>query len=91
MQYIEVNWIHSNPEYPTMLYSELDDSRMETRKIEIWTDGKIGFSDSSESTASTKLGEAVVPPISEISKDPQFQPIEISKEEFEEVWAKRKV
>lgn len=74
-----------------MLYSELDDSRMETRKIEIWTDGKIGFSDSSESTASTKLGEAVVPPISEISKDPQFQPIEISKEEFEEVWAKRKV
>ncbi|MEI6238687.1 MAG: hypothetical protein WCP15_04105, partial [bacterium] len=89
MQYIKVNWIHSNPEDPTTLYSELDESRMEIRKIEIWSNGRIGSSNFSESTNSTKLGKASVPIISEIEKDSQFQPFEISKDEFEEVWSKR--
>ncbi|MCX6716445.1 MAG: hypothetical protein NTV72_00790 [Candidatus Taylorbacteria bacterium] len=89
MQYIKVNWIHSDPEYPIMIYSELSDSRIETRKVEIWSNGKIGFSDLSESTNTTKFSEDAVPSIPEISKDSQFQPAEISKNEFEIIWSKR--
>lgn len=89
-QYFKCKWIHSNPEDPTLLYSELDDTRMETRKIEIWSDNQIGFADQREHSAKTELGKVAVPELSDIAKDPQFQPIKISKNEFEEVWAKRK-
>ncbi len=41
-------------------------------------------------SGSTRLGEEPIPPLSEIASDPQFEPIEITKEEFEEIWNNRK-
>ena len=89
-QYFKCKWIHSHPEDPILLYSELDSSRMEIRKIEIWSDNRIGYADQKEQSNETELGLVAVPELSKIAKDPQFQPVEISKSEFEEVWAKRK-
>ena len=63
---------------------------MEIRKIEIWSDGRVGYADQKEHSNETELGIVAVPELSEIAKDSQFQPIEISMNEFEEVWAKRK-
>jgi len=34
------------------------------------------------------LSEKPIPPISEIASDPQFEPREITKEDFEEVWSR---
>jgi hypothetical protein len=89
MTYIRVKWVHSNPRYPVLLYSELDSARWEVRKVEVFVDGRRGFACKEESAGGTGLGKEPVPPLAEITADPQFEPSEITKEEFEEVWAKR--
>ncbi len=43
MKYIKVKWLHSHPDEPVLLYSELDKDRWETRKVEVFADGRIGF------------------------------------------------
>jgi hypothetical protein len=91
MQYIKVKWIHSHADYPVLLYSELDKDRHECRKVEFYADGRIGFASTTETThlTSISLGVAPVPTLDEIAADAQFQPVEITKNEFEEVWLKR--
>ena len=89
MNYIKVKWNHSLPGEPVWLYSELDAERWETRKVEVFADGSRGYASATESGGETRLGEAPIPPLIKISYDPQFEPVEITKEEFEEVWSKR--
>jgi hypothetical protein len=90
MTYIKVKWIHSNSNEPILLYSEIDEERMEQRKVEIFADGRYDYASSSESAGSTRLGEVPIPALSEIASDPQFEPVKIPKQEFEEVWEKRR-
>ena len=87
MKYIRVQWKHQNPAYPTTLYSELDGAGWEIRKIELFMDGRIGRADRSEATGGTRLSIEPLPPLAEIGADPQFEPHEIPREEFEKVWA----
>ncbi len=89
MTYIRVAWIHEHPEEPVILYSELDADRWEVRKVEVFRTGRCGYADSKESSGGTGLGEVPVPELSEIARDPQFEPVEITRDEFEEVWARR--
>jgi hypothetical protein len=91
MKYIKVRWIHAFPDEPVALYSELDESRRETRKVEIFADGRAGFASVSESTPSTRtmLSTEPFPQLDEIAADPQFQPAEIDKAEFDKVWLNR--
>ncbi|MDR3577980.1 MAG: hypothetical protein P4L50_29295 [Anaerolineaceae bacterium] len=90
MIYIFVKWIHNFIDEPVFLYSELDEARFEIRKVEIFQDGKKSYASKSEETETTWLGIEPVPNISEIAKDPEFEPEEISQEEFERVWSDRK-
>ena len=90
MSYIKVTWDHRLPDEPVILYSELDHERLETRKVEIFADGSYGYASATESGGGTRLGEAPIPPLMTIARDEQFDPVEITKEEFEEVWSKRK-
>ncbi|HTR42342.1 MAG TPA: non-canonical purine NTP pyrophosphatase [Pseudomonadales bacterium] len=89
--YICVKWIHSFPDEPVWLYSEIDADRREIRKVEIFADGRYGYASIIESGGETRLGELPVPPLIEIANDPQFEPVEITKEKFEEVWQRRKL
>jgi hypothetical protein len=89
MEYIFVKWLHNDPEYPVLLYSELDERRFETRKVEIFLDGTKGYASEFEECR-TDLGYVPVPTLSEIAEDPQFEPFEITREEFEKVWFQRK-
>jgi hypothetical protein len=91
MEFIKVGWLHSHPDEPILLYSELDKDRWETRKVEVFADGRIGFASETEATpvTKTKLSLEPLPTLDEIALDPQFQPVEISKEEFEKVWSAR--
>jgi len=89
MNYIKVQWIHSNPDEPILLYSELDENRWESRKVEVYADGHCSYANHGESTGSTWLGEVPVPTLAEIAADSQFQPVAITKDDFEEVWAQR--
>ena len=86
MKYIKVSWRHVHAEEPVLLYSELDDLHWETRKVEIFRNGKIGYASRTASSGFTGLGLAPIPPISVIASDPEFEPTEITKEEFEEMW-----
>ncbi len=85
--YVKVRWIHSFPDAPILMYSELDLDRYEVRKVEVFADGRLCFASPTGSSGSTQLGEIPVPPLAEIAEDPQFQPAEIQKEEFERSWA----
>jgi hypothetical protein len=73
-----------------LLYSELDDDRWEIRKVEIFADGTCGWAGSNEANGPTRLGEAPVPSVAKIAADPEFDPVEIERGEFEEVWARRR-
>jgi len=90
MKYIKVEWKHKDSDYPVAIYSELDEGSWEVRKVEVFPDGRYGYASGTESAGSTALGETPIPPLSEIASDPQFRPIEIAKQEFEEVWSKRR-
>jgi hypothetical protein len=89
MNYIKVEWKHSFSDEPVWLYSELDDNHWETRKVEVFADGRCGYASATESSGTTRLSTEPIPSLIEISYDPQFEPVEITKSEFEEVWLKR--
>ena len=86
MQYMKVLWKHAHPNEPVTLYSELDDARRETRKVEVFRDGQLGYAGVSTSKGSTALGIVPIPPISQIALDPEFEPSKITRDEFEQIW-----
>ena len=88
MNYIKVKWVHSFRDEPVFLYSELDEGRWEIRKVEVFSDGRMGYADSRRTSGGTKLGKEPVPSILEIGTDPQFEPMEVTKDEFETIWSK---
>jgi hypothetical protein len=88
MRYLRVLWHHDFPDDPVELYSECDDNGWELRKVDVFADGTMTFASEQESTGTTALGEVPVPPLAEIGLNPEFEPMAISKEEFEKVWEK---
>jgi hypothetical protein len=89
MTYLRVGWKHQNPDEPVTLYSELDADRWEVRKVEVFRNGRCGHASAEASSGGTELGRGPIPELHEIVKDPQFEPFEISRDEFEAVWARR--
>ncbi|WP_369803510.1 hypothetical protein [Cohnella sp. OV330] len=83
--FIKVIWFHQEIEDPVLLYSELDQSKFEKRKIELFRNGKIGLADT-ELELNSMLGICEVPPLTEINMNPEFFGFEINKDEFECVW-----
>lgn len=91
MKYICVKWNHSFPDEPVILFSELDDARWEIRKVEIYRNGCKGYASTSATFGGTRLGLEPDPSLEEIASDPQFEPKEISREEFEQIWGNREM
>jgi hypothetical protein len=83
MNYLRVEWNHSDSTEPVLLYSELDENRDELRKVEVYADGRRGFASVSESAGDSQLSKEPLPALNEIA----LEPFEISPEEFERVWA----
>lgn len=85
-KYLKVKWVHDDPEYPVLFLSELDESRYETRKIEIYADGRMGYASDDREIGDARLGEVPVPPEAEIAADPQFVVEPLTLSEFEQAW-----
>jgi hypothetical protein len=85
--YLKVEWIHDFIDEPILIYMELDYERNEIRKVEIYSNNKIGYADLNHEYAGTRLSLEPIPTIDEIVEDEQFKPVEISNEEFEKVWS----
>jgi hypothetical protein len=87
MEFIDVNWRHNSEEDPVRLVSELDSDRYETRKLEFFSDGRVGFASARASSSNTQLSMAPIPSVQEINSDPQFHASRIEKQEFEALWS----
>jgi hypothetical protein len=87
MEYIDVSWRQNNEDYPVRLVSEIDDNRYEIRKLEFFTDGRVGFASRTHRSAGTELGDQAVPPLTQINADPEFDGIAIIASEIESLWA----
>ena len=88
MQYIDVQWLHTSPDEPVRLVSELGPDRYETRKLEFWRDGRVGFASETDASEGTRLGEVPVPDISEINAEEEFVANEIDASSFEALWTR---
>jgi hypothetical protein len=86
MKYIKVMWLHQYVDEPVVVYSEIDNDGWETRKVEIFANGSGTFASATTHTGTSGLAEIPVPSLEEINSDPQFQGVEITKEEFEQIW-----
>jgi hypothetical protein len=88
MHYIRVKWIHAYPDEPIEIYSEFDEDRWETRKIEIFRDGTASYASSTEHSETSILAEVPISSLKEINSDPQFQAVEITQDEFQQLWVR---
>lgn len=86
-EFIDVQWRHRSDADPTRLVSELDEQRMETRKLEFFEDGRVGYAWADHTAHGTELGLAPVPPLVEINADPEFVGTTITAAEFDALWS----
>lgn len=86
MEYLAVQWKHSFPDMPVKIFSEMDNRRMEIRKVEIFRDKTLGFASAASSQGSTKLGIEPIPSFGEIASQVEFSPRISNKQEFEQLW-----
>ncbi len=82
-----VVWHHSVAEDPVDLYSEIVDG-WEKRKIEVYADGHAGFAEPGRNSLGTLLAEDIMPDMEMINAQAEFSGRYITREVFEQLWAK---
>lgn len=88
MRYMSVELVILEDDLPKMVYSEIDDSGTELRKIELYENGKVGYAFDETEVGNTFLADQVIPSVEEINKDSDFFATLITKEYFEKLWLK---
>jgi hypothetical protein len=88
MKYIMVKWKHNGPDDPVVIYSEIDADQWEHRKVEIFSDGRIGYADDEREFGGSMLGLEPWPDLTQLGSEAEFQITEIAKSEFESTWSK---
>ena len=86
MRYIDVNWLHDLDEEPYRLVSEIGPDQFETRKLEFFRTGDVGYASLKAHTPNTMLGIAEVPSLEEINAQEEFEGKNISEQQFEQLW-----
>jgi hypothetical protein len=86
MTYIDVQWLHSNADYPIRLLSELDDDRREIRKLELYANGRVGHATAISNSGDTMLSTEPLPTIEAINLQKEFDGTEIDGQSFEKLW-----
>jgi hypothetical protein len=86
VRYVKTSWRHDFDDEPVLIYSELDEDSYETRKVEVFRDGRSEWSDENHQTDNIGLSEIPFPSATEISALSEFDVEEIASKEFEQVW-----
>jgi hypothetical protein len=86
MRYLDVKWIHDLDEEPIRLVSEIDLIGFETRKLEFFRDGRVGFASAAGASLETELGTVPVQSIDEIGTLGEFVGLTITGSDFEALW-----
>jgi hypothetical protein len=85
--YLYAKWKNAPADSPVEFYSELDATRWETRKVEVFPDGHMGYASSTKSSNDgTRLAIVALPSVDEIARQIEFEAKSISANEFEAVW-----
>jgi len=87
LTYLKIRWLHNDPAHPVLLLSELDESRYEVRKAEMYADGRTDIASAQGGVGQAELGQVAVPPDEDIANNPEFRVEPLSRAEFEQVWA----
>ncbi|MBE9556352.1 MAG: hypothetical protein IMF08_05795 [Proteobacteria bacterium] len=87
MIYLKVHWSHDSEKQPVAFYCEMEDDRMEIRKVELYADGSLGYANEKRSSGKTTLGALPMPTIAELSASPNHEAHEITRTEFDEIWS----
>ena len=88
--YVRYRWLHDFADEPEELWSELDESGFEVRKLEYFRDGTVGFADSLVSSSGTRLADQAFPSDEDIIADGELEKLDVSEAAFEERWQKRR-
>lgn len=88
MRYIDVRWMHDSKADPVRMMSELDRDGYETRKLEFFSNGSVGFAHVTDASLAVELGTVPVPPLDVINAHAEFVGVEMSKLDFEQAWGK---
>lgn len=86
MIYLKVHWNHDSENQPVAFYCEMEDDRMEVRKVELFADGSFGYANERRSSGKTDLAALPMPATADLAAAPNCEAIEISRDEFEEIW-----
>ena len=82
---VRVGWRHDLDDEPvTLLYESLDG--VERRKIEVWPDGRTAFATAFVAHGGGAHSLESLPGLEQVNQDPQFDAVEITREEFERSW-----
>lgn len=84
--YFACRWEHDSDDDPVVLYEELDDERMEARKVHQYRDGTMERADRVQDDVRTTLSCMPIPPLGEIEAQPEFTVLPLSVAEFERSW-----
>jgi len=91
MKYIRLKWNHTNPDEPVWIFSEIDQDDREIRKIECFQNGFCDIVSSLGSSGTAALMTRPLPDLAALARrDPEFTPVEITRDEFEQVWVTRR-
>ncbi|MDF3036596.1 MAG: hypothetical protein K0S28_1870 [Paucimonas sp.] len=88
MDYIDIKWRHDFDDKPVRLVCELDVGRYETRKLEFFRNGSVGFAEAGRHTVKTALALRRVPPLESLNEKPEFEGVAITASEFDLLWSK---
>ena len=85
-EYLKCFWKYIDDETPVIMFYEVDleNERYATRMMEVFPNGKISLG---TNEGFGFVSEAPVPSVDEINKDDEFMAEEISKAEFEKMYA----
>ena len=86
MKYFDITWQHDSEDDPFRLLSEVGADGYETRKLEFFKNGRVGYASEIESSDSTMLSVNRIPKLETIVSQPDFSGVEISAQRFEQLW-----
>jgi hypothetical protein len=86
MRYLKVVWHHDSPDDPVTIWSEIGEDGYESRKVEKFADGRLGYADADRAKEGSELGEFPIPAPDVIAQQREFTPKIITAKAFEKKW-----
>lgn len=83
---LRVVWSHDFADEPVELFSEIGPDGYERRKVELFSDGRLGWADEKNEVGRTGLGQLPITSVDEINAQREFQASTITAARFNHMW-----